>query len=407
MDVHPLSQTLIVLIVSCTDTPMYNHTLHHKRKLKHVTKKFQVCFVTITTYIVIIFIALGSRVVSSATWQDLFKLRNVYSNGQQFPSTTSGTSPNVIMEVTGNTNGCCSNWNYVYMNTSIQESQSFELSFDLKIKNQVGDHFSLFFGYDSVEGPYNPINTRGYLVTFYLYCCGQDGPGLYLYDHNWSRLTQGSLPSFGDSFKNVRVKYTKSTINTWMVYYDNSLVLSFNDPANAAWVKSAGPYWGFYTFTGGATFRGYIKSVALVVLPSSHKSCSSSADVAGRGTVQYSEPFSCDSNDYCCDSRCWQNNENDCGNMNYCGCWSGYYVSYATATCDTGYYMNNDGKCQACPSGYLSLPGATSSSQCNVCGIGYYMSNIGSCQSCPSGFTTIDNGATSVDQCGMFIISTY
>ena len=406
VDVHPLSPILPVLIASCMDISMYNHILVHNHTNKNVTRKFQVCCTIIIITIIITFIyqCLGTRIISSATWQDSFQLRNVYSNGQSFPSTTSGTSPNVIMQVTGNTNGCCNNDNYVYMNNPIHESRSFELSFSLKILEQgwSGEYFSVFFGYDSIEGHFNPINTHGYVLSFYLYCCDHDGRGLYLYDSNWGKLSQGALPSFDNSFKTVKVKYTQSTTNTWMIYYDNSLVLSFNDPANSAWVRSAGPYWGFHAATGGAVFKGYIKSVALMVLPDTHKSCTSLLDIAGRGIVEYTSPFTCDSNDYCCDSRCWQVNTNDCGNTNYCGCWSGYYVSYTPATCDAGYYMSSANICQSCPSGYSSLPGATTSNQCNICNIGYYMSS-GFCQACSEGFTTLSSGATSVDQCGKFI----
>ena len=51
--------------------------------------------------------------------------------------------------------------------------------------------------------------------------------------------------------------------------------------------------------------------------------------------VTYSQLFPCNSVNYCCDSRCWQTNTNDCGNQNFCGCWSGYYTTYITSQTTT------------------------------------------------------------------------
>jgi hypothetical protein len=70
----------------------------------------------------------------------------------------------------GNTNGCCNNDNYVYMDYPIQVSQLFELSFALRIENGwVGDSFSIFIGYDDMDTESTIVNSHGYSIVFNFY----------------------------------------------------------------------------------------------------------------------------------------------------------------------------------------------------------------------------------------------
>ena len=48
----------------------------------------------------------------------------------------------------------------------------------------------------------------------------------------------------------------------------------------------------------------------------------------------YTEYFVCSGVGYCCDSRCWITNTNDCGNGNFCSCTTGYYTTYITSPTD-------------------------------------------------------------------------
>ena len=48
----------------------------------------------------------------------------------------------------------------------------------------------------------------------------------------------------------------------------------------------------------------------------------------------YTEYFVCSGVSYCCDSRCWITNTNDCGNGNFCSCTTGYYTTYITPPTD-------------------------------------------------------------------------
>ena len=138
-----------------------------------------------------------------------------------------------------------------------------------------GNYFGIFFGYDRIDDfsmiDYNYyLDNGGYNIDFNFYQ-GSGGwwepgglTGIKLIRNG--HLAQYPLPQFTGTFTRVKLKYTQSTTNTLMMYYDNSLVFSYDDPNIADWVYSTskkGKYWGFQAIQGGATLKAYIKSMLL------------------------------------------------------------------------------------------------------------------------------------------------
>ena len=208
----------------------------------------------------------GKKLVTPANWQEKF----IINDQQGCSSKISDDSPNSILEIVGY--GCR---NFVYMNSSIQNSQSFELSFDIKMEDVRGNYFGIFFGYDRIDGfstiDYNYYLSDGFNIDFNFYQ-GSGGwwepgglAGIKLI-RSGHHLAQYSLPQFTGTFTNVKLKYTQSTTSTLMLYYGNSLVFSYDDPNIAEWVylnSVKGKYWGFQAIQGGATLKAYIKSMLL------------------------------------------------------------------------------------------------------------------------------------------------
>jgi hypothetical protein len=62
------------------------------------------------------------------------------------------------------------------------------------------------------------------------------------------------MPWFDGTYRTIKLAYQQSTMNTFVIYYDNTMLCTYHDWENAAWVQSAGTYWGFHASTGGATF---------------------------------------------------------------------------------------------------------------------------------------------------------
>ena len=196
-----------------------------------------------------------------------FTTKTLGTSGTSYHSQVYGTGIDAEILLPGITNGCCNNVNYMYINNAIQTYLSFELSFDLKVDSGYGgDYVAIFFGSGNVASNTNMnnvINTNGYYISFKLYAGDVGGRGLRIHNAANTILAECALPTISSTFKKVQIRYQRSVINTWRIYYDNVNHLTFNDPNNAAWVASTGTYWGFVSRTGGATFKGYIKSINL------------------------------------------------------------------------------------------------------------------------------------------------
>jgi len=218
----------------------------------------------------------GVELIKSSNWLNSFQLSNFNFN---FPSTVLS---NTTVKITGDTFGCCNNVNFLYNNSKIpiQNLTSFELSFDLSIESGgwFGDYFGIFIGMenDDIEARkwpsfQSPSSSMGssYLISFQMYHGDWRGRGIHIYDTYSNKIASSPLPTLLSTFTSVKLKYAQGTTNTWMIYYNDILVLSFDDPNNPRWVESSKSRtsWGFVSQTGGATFSGFIRSVLLTVPP--------------------------------------------------------------------------------------------------------------------------------------------
>ena len=227
----------------------------------------------------------GVELIKPSNWLNSFQLANFNKLAgqywdswvdQSFPSTILS---NMTVKITGDTFGCCNNRNYLYniSNFPLQHLTSFELSFDLSIDSDGGDYFGIFFGLDSGDidaaklsnDKYNTFNC--YLISFQMYDADWRRRGIHIYDTYSNKIATSPLPSLLSTFTSLKLKYAQGTKNTWMIYYNNILVLSFDDPNNPRWVESSKSRttWGFVSQTGGAIFSGFIRSVILTVPPPS------------------------------------------------------------------------------------------------------------------------------------------
>ena len=87
--------------------------------------------------------------------------------------------------------------------------------------------------------------------------------GIYLVNSAGVVVASASF-TVDNLWQTVEVVYTLSSTNTWVVSWKGSVVISYSDAQNAAWVAASGPYWGIGADAGGATGDFYIQKVALI-----------------------------------------------------------------------------------------------------------------------------------------------
>lgn len=183
--------------------------------------------------------------------------------------TQSQSDPNVQIQL--------QNINYtgggVYQAQRLQDYDSFTLSFELWNDSSAGgfgpgDGLSIYFGWNGSPGNAGvvPNNFSNY-VQFYAYQYNGSIPrGIHLYDSTGARVVTNTTTTWlsAAAWYPVQIIYTKGTFNTWQLYFNGSLLWTYNDPLNNGWCSTtSGPYWGYGVGWGSATTNFYIRKVSV------------------------------------------------------------------------------------------------------------------------------------------------
>jgi hypothetical protein len=198
--------------------------------------------------------------ITPNTWYSQF----TRVNNDNFTILQAGSDPDVQLML--NANGTIGSNTSLWYSNRIQEYTSFTVNFEIYIYTvepsadgssfNIGHNAQSFLG----EGP----NTPGFSIAFHLYALAKT-PGIYLYDSAGSQVGFYQVTLGTNSWIPVRIIYTRSTTNTWQIYYNNINVINYNNPSNETWVTStSGEYFGFGSRNGGLTHTIYIRRFSLV-----------------------------------------------------------------------------------------------------------------------------------------------
>jgi hypothetical protein len=189
-------------------------------------------------------------IMSVNDWYSLFT--RVNSNATMIQG---GSDPDVQIQMNWQT--IQSSNTSLWYNKPIQNYTSFVADFEIYIGNgtyDIADGSSFNIGHTGQsfwgEGP----NAPAFSIAFHVYPTTKP-IGIYIYNNSGTQVAayaNSSLSNF--AWTSVRIIYTRSTTNTWQIFYNNTNVLNYSNPNNESWVtSSAGTNFGFGSRTGGGT----------------------------------------------------------------------------------------------------------------------------------------------------------
>jgi len=154
--------------------------------------------------------------------------------------------------------------NTIYRSVPIQNYSKFVIYFEIYIAVGSGADGLCFYagGTSPITSEFGGYNS--FAINFQLYV----NPGVYLVgpDANGvntvltTYLTSGHIAS---EWQPVFIYYTKGTVNTWQVYWNNINVFNYSDPNNASYVANAGNYFGFTFRDGGVAGSSWIRHIQI------------------------------------------------------------------------------------------------------------------------------------------------
>ncbi len=203
-------------------------------------------------------------IMSVNDWYSLF----TRVNSANFTMVQSGVDPFVQLQM--NDKGIQSSNTSLWYNKSIQNYSSFVVDFYVYIVDgsafggsadgssfNVGHTGQSFWG----EGP----NVPAFCIAFHLYAQGKT-PGIYLYNNAGTQVGFYQVALGNSTWTRVRIIYTRSTTNTWQIFYNNTSVITYSNPNNESWVtSSAGTNFGFGSRNGGYTHDFYVSQFSLYI----------------------------------------------------------------------------------------------------------------------------------------------
>ena len=194
-------------------------------------------------------------VMTVYNWYNLFSRIN-----SAFTIAQSGSDPDVQLQLNSTSTG--SSMTTLGYNTRIQNA-SFVAEFEIWMSGS-GDGASFNVGYNAAsaigEGPNGPAFTIG----FQLYTGGGRSQGIYLWNNSGTQVGFYSYALGESTWRSVRIVYTRSTTNTWQIFFNGSSAITYSNSGNETWVTStSGTYWGFGSRTGGATHNFYVRRFKL------------------------------------------------------------------------------------------------------------------------------------------------
>ena len=191
-------------------------------------------------------------------WYSLFNRIN-----SNFTITQSGSDPDVQLQMNSSATG--SSNTTLWYSQRIQNYSQFVAEFEIYMSDGAdGSSFNVGFNSTTAglwgEGP----NAPAFCLTFHVWQSRTDG--IYLFDSGGNQVGFYNYAVGENVWRPVRVVYTRSTTNTWQIFFDNTNIINYSNAGNESWVTStSGAVFGFGSRTGGVTHNFYVRRFTLSV----------------------------------------------------------------------------------------------------------------------------------------------
>lgn len=197
-------------------------------------------------------------IMHAYNWYSLFNRIN-----SNFTITQSGSDPDVQLQMNSSATG--SSNTTLWYSQRIQNYSQFVAEFEIYMSDGA-DGSSFNVGFNSTtsglwgEGP----NAPAFCLTFHVWQSRTDG--IYLFDSGGNQVGFYQYAVGENVWRPVRVLYTRSTTNTWQIFFNNTNIINYSNAGNESWVTStSGAVFGFGSRTGGVTHNFYIRRFTLNV----------------------------------------------------------------------------------------------------------------------------------------------
>jgi hypothetical protein len=155
---------------------------------------------------------------------------------------TGGSDPNVALNMSTNTQ---TSSNCIYNITPIQNYRSFTCSFEIYSGSGSGNCFYFFVGGTAIPVRNATLDcdvvANGYVIQFEEYQ-GNTSRGINIIDN--TPVVKVNYPSTiwinNGNYYPVTITYTRGVIGTWVINFNDTDVITYNDPSNVSWVAQAG-----------------------------------------------------------------------------------------------------------------------------------------------------------------------
>jgi hypothetical protein len=198
----------------------------------------------------------GSSLIDTNSWYSYFtKIDSAFTMVQ------SGSDPDVQLQM--NSLGTSLSRTGLYSSAvRIQDYASFTIDFMVYIPTTcVADGLCFYVGETAYQTLENPT-AGGFAVNFQVYS-GYTARAIYLVNGSGTRVASSVIDIRNNNWIPVKIIYTRGISDTWKVYYNGILNITYSDTSNASWLTTSGAYWGFGCRTGGASGDFFIKNVSL------------------------------------------------------------------------------------------------------------------------------------------------
>jgi len=194
-------------------------------------------------------------IMTTYNWYTLFNRIN-----SNFTISQSGSDPDVQLQMNSTATG--SSNTSLWYSQRIQNYSQFVAEFEIYMSGGA-DGSSFNVGFNSTggfwgEGP----NAPAFCLTFHVWQSRTNG--IYLFDSSGNQVGFYNYAVGENVWRPVRVLYTRSTTNTWQIFFNNTNIINYSNPNNESWVTStSGAIFGFGSRTGGVTHNFYLRRFTL------------------------------------------------------------------------------------------------------------------------------------------------
>lgn len=216
-----------------------------------------------------LYVTEGSSITNFISYNDWYNILTRYTNGS-FAISQTGSDPDVQLQMNSASYG--GNITHAYASRRLQDCTTVSFEFEIYITtSSSADSIFMYMGYNSTPSSsfYEGTYTTAYQIVFYIYPWGSLSQGIHIIK-NGSSLPVASYSTsshIASRWIPCKVIYNQSSSNTFQVYFDGSLILTYNDSSYSGYVSSSGPYWGFGSRTGGATGDFFLRRLQVGTSP--------------------------------------------------------------------------------------------------------------------------------------------